>query len=51
MNRPEVIELNRLLARLHKSLAGDRSKLTPADRVRLAYLETVRAMKPGKVKG
>lgn len=50
MNRPEVIELNRLLARL-RCLAGDRSKLTPADRVRLAYLETVRAMKPGKAKG
>ncbi len=51
MNRPEVIELNRILARLHKSLAGDRSKLKPAERNRLEYLETVRAMRPDKVKG
>jgi hypothetical protein len=51
MTRPEVIELNRLLAKLHKSLAGDRSKLKPAERDRLEYLETVRAMRPDKVKG
>jgi len=51
MTRPEVIELNRLLARLHKSLAGDRSKLKPVERARLEYLETVRAMRPDKAKG
>jgi len=51
MTRPELIELNRLLARLHKGLAGDRSKLKPAGRDRLEYLETVRAMRSDKVKG
>jgi hypothetical protein len=51
MTRPELIELNRLLARLHKSLAGDRSKLSPADMVRLEYLETVRAMRQDLGKG
>ena len=51
MTRPELIELNRLLARLNKCLAGDRSKLSPADRVRLEHLETVQAMRQDLVKG
>lgn len=51
MTRPELIELNRLLARLNKCLAGDRSKLKPAERDRLEYLETVRAMRSDKAKG